>query len=137
MQPAASMTLDAVLRDVKILVENLIEASRSPVSEIPTTQGVYLIYDKSAGKIYVGKGKNLRRRLQADHCGGDEDMSTSTFRRSVSKVYGITAGQPVREWVRTNCSFAFVDVPDADLCLAVEAVAIRLLRLQGCKLLNN
>jgi hypothetical protein len=64
-------------------------------------------------------------------------MSTSTFRRSVSKLYGIPAGKPVRAWVRTNCSFAFVEIPDPDLCLAVEAVTIRLLRLQGCKLLNS
>jgi len=137
MQPAATTQLDAVLREVKALVERLLAASRSLVSQIPASQGVYLIYDIGGETIYVGKGKNLRRRLQADHCGGDEDMSTSTFRRSVNKVYGIAAGKPVREWVRTNCSFAFVEIPNSDVCSAVEAVTLRLLRLQGRKLLNN
>lgn len=120
-----------MLQDVKTLVEQLLAAPRSPISNIPERQGAYFIYDKN-GSIIL----KLRRRIQADHCGGDVDMSTSTFRRSVSKVYGIAAGQPVREWVRTNCSFAFVEIPDPDLCSAVEAATVRLLRLQGCKLLN-
>src|SRR5262245_9503208 len=54
----------------------------------------------------------------------------------VCKVYGVAAGQPVREWVMSNCSFAFVEIPDGDLCAAVEAVMIVLLRKTGCKLLN-
>jgi hypothetical protein len=136
MQPATSTRIDAVLQEVKTLIEQLLAAPRSPISNIPERQGAYLIYDKNASIIYVGKGKKFRRRIQADHCGGDVGMSTSTFRRSVSKVYGIAGGQPVREWVRTNCSFAFVEVPDPDLCSAVEAATVRLLRLQGCKLLN-
>lgn len=136
MRQAASKALDAVLQEVKTLIEQLLAAPRSPVSNIPQRQGAYLIYDGSGSIIYVGKGKQLRRRIQADDCGGDVDMSTSTFRRSVSKVHGIAAGQPVGEWVRTNCSFAFVEIPDPDLCSAVEAATVRFLRLQGCKLLN-
>lgn len=137
MQQTASTTLDAVLREVKVLVEQLLAASHSPIPTIPERQGAYLIYDKNGSIIYVGKGKKLRRRIQSDHCGGDVDMSTSTFRRSVNKMYGIAPGQPVREWVKTNCSFAFVEIPDPDLCSAVEAATIRLLRLQGSKLLNS
>jgi hypothetical protein len=46
MQPAASSTLDPVLQDVKILAKQLLAASCSPVSEIPASQGVYLIYER-------------------------------------------------------------------------------------------
>src|SRR6266851_1416118 len=91
-----------------------------------TPGGAYFIYDKNGSIICVGKGRELRRRIQADHCGGDVGMSTSTFRRSVSKAHAIAAGQPVREWVRTDCSFAFVEIPDPDLCSAVEAATLRL-----------
>src|SRR6266852_3207109 len=109
MQQAASTRIDAVLQEVKTLIEQLLAAPRSPISNIPERQGAYFIYDKNGSIICVGKGRELRRRIQADHCGGDVGMSTSTFRRSVSKAHAIAAGQPVREWVRTECSFAFVE----------------------------
>jgi hypothetical protein len=137
MQQALSANLDSVLREVKTLVEELLAARHAPIPTIPERQGAYLIYDKNGSILYVGKGKKLKRRIQADHCGGDKKMSTSTFRRSVNKVYGLVAGRPVRDWVRSNCSFAFVEIPDPDLCAAVEAVTIRVLRLQGCKLMNK
>jgi len=92
--------------------------------------------DKGGKVIYVGKGKNLNRRVFADHLGGDLKISTSTFRRSVNRVYGISPGQPLKEWVRSNCSFAFVAIPDPDLCSAVEALTVLVLRQQGCKLFN-
>ena len=72
--------------------------------------------------MYVGKGKNLKRRICDDHRGGNEKMSTSTFRRSVNKIHGIVAGTPLRDWVRNNCTFASVAIPDPDLCSAVEAL---------------
>lgn len=132
----ADQSLQSVLGEVKSLTEQLLGASCSNLSQIPTSQGVYAIYDKDGKIIYVGKGKNLRRRIFQDHLGGDLKMSTSTFRRSVNRVYGIVAGKPLKEWIRMNCTFAFVVVPDADLCSAVEAVTVRLLRRRGCKLLN-
>ena len=72
----------------------------------------------------------------SNHRGGDEKMSTSPFRRSVNKIHGIAAGRPLRDWVRNNCTFAFVAIPDPDRCSAVEALTVRLLRRQACKLLN-
>ena len=107
------------------------------VSNIPITQGAYLIRNKDGKIIYVGKAKNLKRRICDDHRGGDEKMSTSTFRRAVNKAHDIHAGRPVREWVRENCSFAFVESPEPDLCAAVEAFTILLLRKGGCRLLNS
>jgi len=136
MEEATQIQLSSVLEEAKNLVEQLLATPHAAIADIPDTQGVYLIYDKDCRVIYVGKGKNLKRRIRDDHRGGDEKMSTSTFRRGVSRVYGIPAGRPVRDWVRDNCSFAFVEIPDPDLCAAVEALTIRLLRQRGCKLLN-
>ena len=136
MKSATLTTLASVLADAKHLVEKLLTASCSPISKIPKTQGVYVIYGKEGDTVYVGKGKNLRRRICDDHCGGDERMSTSTFRRSIHKVLGVPAGRPLRDWVRENCSFAFIEIPDPDLCAAVEALTIRVLRQSGHKLLN-
>src|SRR4051794_25865827 len=99
MQPADRTALDSVLKEAKALVEQLVDAPHCPISDLPKVQGVYLIYDKSGNIMYVGKGKNLKRRICSDHRGGDQDMSTSTFRRKVNKVYGIPTGKPVRDWV--------------------------------------
>jgi hypothetical protein len=128
--------LDSVLDEAKVLLEQLLSAPHVDAEDIPTTQGVYLIYDKDCTVIYVGKGRNLKRRICDDHRGGDALMSTSTFRRSVHKIHGIAPGKQLRDWVRSNCAFAFIQVPDSDLCSAVEALTVRLLRKQGCKLLN-
>jgi len=136
MQRTASTTLDSVLLEVKTLVEQLLAAKCCEVDDLPTSRGVYLIYDKAGNIIYVGQGKDVHRRICVDHRGGDEDISTSTFRRAIHKLHGIAAGQPLRVWVINNCSFAHVSVSDSDLCTAVEAVTIRVLRKQGCKLLN-
>ena len=118
-------------------MQQLLAASCCDIRDIPTVQGVYLTHGKDGEIIYVGKGKNLKRRICDDHRGGDEKMSTSTFRRSISKLHGISAGKPVRQWVFDNCSFSFITVPDADLCSAVEALTVYLLRKQGCGLLNS
>lgn len=137
MQHATSTALDSVLTEASNLVELLLAASCSEIHDIPTVQGVYLIHGKGGRIIYVGKGKNLKRRICDDHRGGDEKMSTSTFRRSISKLHGISTGKLVRAWVLENCSFSFVTIPDADLCAAVEALTVHMLRKQGCELLNS
>jgi hypothetical protein len=46
MQQAASTRIDAVLQEVKTLIEQLLAAPRSPISNIPERQGAYFIYDK-------------------------------------------------------------------------------------------
>lgn len=96
MQHADPIALSSVLEEAKQLVEQLLAAPRCAISDIPTSQGAYLIFDKDEDIIYVGKGKYLKRRICDDHRGGDEKMSTSTFRRSVNKPHGIAPGRPLR-----------------------------------------
>ena len=55
-----------MLQEVKTLIEQLLAAPRSPISNIPERQGAYFIYDKNGSIICVGKGKKIRRRIQAD-----------------------------------------------------------------------
>jgi hypothetical protein len=136
MQPADLTALNFVFKEAKTLVKQLVDAPPCAISDLPKVQGAYLIYEKSGNIMYVGKGKNLKRRICSDHRGGDQLMSTSTFRKSVNRKYGIQAGQQLRDWVCNNCSFAFVAIPDPDLCSAVETLTVRLLRRRGRKLLN-
>jgi hypothetical protein len=63
MQQGASTTLDAVLDNMKSLVGQLLAAPRVAISDIPERPGVYLIYDMNWAIMYVGKGKDLHRRI--------------------------------------------------------------------------
>jgi hypothetical protein len=128
-------TVKLALNEVQICYKALVAATASEVGDLPKTQGVYLIRNKEGRIIYAGKAKNLRRRICHDHRGAGEKKSI--FRRKVSRAYGIPAGMSVRDWVRDNCSFAFKEVPEPDLCAALEAVTILLLRRAGCSLLNS
>ena len=101
----------------------------------PTKGGVYVIYHNSDGIIYVGKARNLKRRVHSDHISGELKNTTSTFRRSVNSKYGIPFGDQMRKWIDDNCRFGILEVDDADIRGVVESILIATLRSD--KLLNK
>lgn len=48
-----------------ILFQLSIPAEQSPVSDHPTDPGIYVLYDISQRPIYVGQGKNVKKRMKA------------------------------------------------------------------------
>jgi GIY-YIG catalytic domain len=136
MKEARAIQPSEIAKQVEQSCKALLEAPRSALKDIPRAQGAYVIYNSGDEIIYVGKAQLLKRRICDDHCGGDEKMSTSTFRRSASRSYGVFPGSAVKRWVRENCSFVFLEIPDSDLLAAVEAFTVLVLRREGCKLLN-
>jgi hypothetical protein len=125
-----------ILTEADEYLKSVLECEPSINSNITTEGGVYIVYNKDNKIIYVGKARNLRRRIISDHLGGDEKMTTSTLRRSISKVYNIPPGQPVRNWMRKNCLFSYITIQNHDMRDLVEALAINYLRSQGNNLLN-
>ena len=128
--------LNNIFTDVENLLTDLLNAKQAELTEIPDSAGVYLVYNKEGQVMYVGKAVNIRRRILEDHRGGDVNMSTSTLRRSISRVYGIQAGRPVRDWIRDNCSFSYIVINEHDLRDLVEALAIIYFRKSGENILN-
>jgi len=103
--------------------------------KISTNQGVYIIKHNSDGVIYVGKGKNLKRRLISCHLSGEKKVSTSSFRRKVIIFYGLTAGKPLLNWIEKNTKVAFIEIENSDICHLTEALLIA--KLRSKKLLNS
>ena len=115
----------------------LVHKKSSFPKDFPKTQGVYLIRDKSEKIIYVGKAKNLHRRINSDHISGDLDMTTSIFRKKLSRKFPkIVPGKQMRKWVIENCLFSFVEIENPDLCHLVEALTIIIARDSNLGLMN-
>src|SRR5574344_250536 len=103
-----------IFSEADVYLNSILELKPSIGNDITTEGGVYIVYNKDNEIIYIGKASNLRKRILSDHLGGDEKMTTSTLRRSISKVYNIPPGQPVRNWMRKNCLFSHITIQDCD-----------------------
>jgi hypothetical protein len=97
--------LVSTIRDAERLVKELLSSKKCSLRDIPKAKGIYLVRNKADNVIYIGKAVNLKRRICEDHCGGDEKMSTSTLRRTVSREYKISPNSTVGRWIKDNCSF--------------------------------
>lgn len=98
--------------------------------------GVYLIRINNHIS-YIGLARNLHRRINSDHISGEKKNSTSSFRRSISKKYGIEHGAAMRSWVMEHCVFSFVEIEDRDMRHLVESLLISVLRGINLDLLNK
>lgn len=96
------MKKEVNLEKVMKLGEQLLAAPISDVKKITKDGGIYLI--RRSGKIiYIGKAKNLFRRINSDHISGEKENSTSTVRRKITKNLGVPHGKKLREWM-TKCN---------------------------------
>lgn len=130
------MLAEKIFTEADNYLKSLLEIEPSFNRDIPTSGGVYVVYDKNKKIIYIGKAVNLKRRILDDHRGGDDKMSTSTLRRSIHKIFNIPAGRPVRDWIHSNCLFSYIEIPDHDMRGLVEELGIAYLRKRGMDLLN-
>lgn len=128
--------LISIMKDAEKLVKELLSSKKCSLDDIPKSKGVYLVRNKIGDIIYIGKAVNLKRRICEDHCGGDEKMSTSTLRRSISKQYNIAPNSKIGKWIKGNCSFSYIIVEDHDTRDLVEALSIAFGRRSGNNLLN-
>lgn len=125
----------SILEEVDRLSKTLLLKPNDELKSINSQGGVYLI--KRNGKIiYVGKAKNLSRRINFDHISGENKNTTSTVRRKVTKKFGIPHGKELRQWM-SKCNFSTLEIPDPDMRTLVEGYIIYLLRNKGEPLLND
>ncbi len=124
-------TLERVLK----LSQTLLLKPNDDLKKISLRGGVYLI-KRNAEIIYVGKAKNLSRRIKSDHISGEIKNTTSTVRRKITKKFGIPHGKELRQWMN-KCNFSTLEIPDSDMRALVESYMIYLLRNKGEPLLND
>ena len=88
-------------------------------ASIPAMPGVYIINDNSKKQIiYVGRTKNLRRRLMGDHKRGN--IEGSQFRKALGQTLGTKSEEEISEYIRKNCSFQFLLIPNFQETIRLE-----------------
>lgn len=126
---------NSISKEAISLSNILLSKSPDNLKDISLYGGVYLI--RRNGKIiYVGKAKNLSRRINSDHISGELKNTTSTVRRKVTKKFYIPHGNKLRQWM-SECSFSTIEINNPDLRTLVESFIIYLLRKSGESLLND
>ena len=124
-----------ILKEVIGLSNVLLSKPSEDLKSISLRGGIYLI--KRDGKIiYVGKAKNLSRRINSDHISGEIKNTTSTVRRKVTKKLGIPHGKSLRQWM-SECNFSTLEIIDPDTRTLVESYIMYFLRNKGEPLLND
>jgi hypothetical protein len=123
-------TIEEVVESAKSLFRELSSKQAAKMvsrAESPSVGGVYLIYEKG-NVIFVGKAKNLRRRVYTDHLSEKIADTRSTFRRSLNSRDQLPYGPGMRAWLVKNCRFSYLPIPDADMRGLVESLAITVYR---------
>jgi hypothetical protein len=119
--------IDVILAEAREHVSQLLKAPRVPLTDItgvPVSKGVYIFYKTGSNKIiYVGETQNLKGRIRGNHLSRNEKGSSSSLRWWLNKLYGIPFNQ-TRDWLRENCTVAFLEINNSDMCKLVEALAI-------------
>lgn len=77
---------------------------------------VYAIFDKNTQEaLYVGRTKDLRRRLYTNHLMGN--TSTARLKKYIVedniKFPDITTYKEAKNWIRENCYFKYMVVADS------------------------
>ncbi len=133
--------MEKILDKTKELAKKLLENKsicHSELKNIPRKRGVYLIYNKKGKIIYVGESNKLKVRLLSDHISGELKISTSIFRRKLTKEpFNLQSGKEMLNWIKDNCSFCWIEIEDKDLCHMTESFVIAYLRKRGEPLLNS
>jgi len=93
-------------------------------SEVPDRPGVYAIFDERGRVIYVGRTRNLRRRLLRDHRRGN--VRGSQFRKALMQNYGLTDEEQINSHV-DQFTFKFKEVYDPEERIRLEHFATAVL----------
>lgn len=74
---------------------------REQAKSLPESSGVYLMYNKSKKVIYVGKAKNLRKRVTSYFL-SNRDMKTSALVKNIVRIEHIIVGNEYEALVLEN-----------------------------------
>lgn len=123
--------LETIAKDAEELTHQLLEmnlkAPRCP-DGFPQSGGVYCIRNIKDEVLYIGKAKNIRRRICRNHINDRTHGRGGAFRRSVHTRYQIPFGPEMKDWIISNCRFSCIEIPDADMRSVVESLAIAFYR---------
>lgn len=85
-----------------------------------------MIYDKKMDAIiYVGRTKNLRRRLLGEHMRGN--VRGSHFRKALGRNFFLNSEDKIDGYILNNCSFLFMVLEKFEEIVRLEHFATAVL----------
>ncbi|UCG36743.1 MAG: GIY-YIG nuclease family protein [Candidatus Bathyarchaeota archaeon] len=110
----------------KLLSRRKYDFEKASSHIVPKEPGVYVIHDKHLrGIVYIGRTRNLKRRLLSDHKHGNVDGSQ--FRRALGRKLALKSEGDITNYVLENCSFQFAVIQDSEEMIRLEHFATAVL----------
>ena len=106
------------------------------LKSIPNSFGVYLFYQKGQ-IIYVGRANDLHHRIVHNHLSKGKHGKTSSFQVKLHNKTKIPFNN-IGGYIKKNLELKYIEVPDYDSSILLEALLIKQWRgRKKHKLLNN
>jgi len=100
--------------------------SDASTRNVPREAGVYIIYDNRLKTItYIGRTRNLMRRLLRDHRGGN--IEGSQFRKALGRRFALKSEAEITQYILENCSFQFMVIKEFEETIRLEHFATAIL----------
>jgi len=93
-------------------------------NQVPKKAGIYIIFNENNEIIYIGRTKNLRRRLLSDHKIGN--IKGSQFRKALMKNYNFKNEKEISNYIQ-KCAFKFKEIENSIERIRLEYFAIAIL----------
>jgi hypothetical protein len=92
-----NVALEYVGKVKELLASKSLSFKNVASDDVPDRAGVYVIFNEEGRVIYVGRTRNLRRRLLGDHRRGN--VIGSQFRKALMQNYGLTGEEQINSYV--------------------------------------
>jgi len=110
----------------KLLAKPKYKFSEATRQEVPADSGVYAIHENKLDTIiYVGRTKNLRRRLLGDHKRGN--IEGSQFRKAIKRYFSLETEDEISNHISKNCTFQFLVIEENEDMIRLEHFATAIL----------
>jgi excinuclease UvrABC nuclease subunit len=122
--PLENIASEYIRKVKELLARKSLNFKNAVSRDVPAKPGVYVIFDEHDKIIYVGKTRNLLRRLLRDHKRGN--VKGSQFRRALMQNYSLTSEAQINSYV-DQCTFKFKEIEDPEERIRLEHFAIAIL----------
>jgi hypothetical protein len=95
-----------------------------PSHYVPGMAGIYVIFNERNEIIYIGRTRNIKRRLLVNHRRGN--VRGSQFRRALMQNYDFNDEREISNYIE-KCTFKFKEIEDSVERIRLEHFATAIL----------
>ncbi|MET1248345.1 GIY-YIG nuclease family protein [Sporolactobacillus sp. STCC-11] len=112
-------SIEIKLKEAQQLLNSLISSKIHHFSTLKPSHlkenltAVYVIFTEQE-TLYVGRTKNLRRRLYTNHLQGN--LSTARLKKYLiddDRLPEINSSELAKEWIKSNCFFRYIEITNS------------------------